>query len=326
MRTSLMQCCQECMRSVACTELHAVEVVVRMHAGVQRLVVVEAHILRLGGAVHGRPVGGDHRPLHLLHRGAPLLRHADARVLELLVVDLALPSVLDLVEDDVGVGRGEGPREQHAVLAELGELPAVQVRVALAEGVEGLLHVMPGQLVLAFVPQLLGVPDALGARPRHLLRVAGAVVVLVEDMLAGVRGLVVVEAHEVGLRGVLLHAQLLPLRHRRLHGPGRHALLLGDAPDAVLKLAEVHRVLAPRLVLREHDVHVVLGELPVEELAIDAELLEVFALKPLIQACVALVDRLAVVPEACVLAVCADRVHGRQALVPALRGAGLAAL
>mmetsp|Transcript_2689 Transcript_2689/g.5503 ORF Transcript_2689/g.5503 Transcript_2689/m.5503 type:complete len:333 (-) Transcript_2689:23-1021(-) len=297
-----------------------------MHAGVQRLVVVEAHTFRLGGSVHGGAVGGDDRPLHLLHRRAPLLRHADACVLELLVVDLALPAVLHLVEDDVGVGSGEAPREELAVLAELGELPAVQVRVALAEGVEGLLHVVPGQLVLALVAQLLRVPDALTTRPGCLLGVARAVVVLVKDVLAGVRGLVVVEANEVGLRGVLLHTQLLPLRHRCLHGPCRHALLLGDAPDTVLKLAEVDRVLAPRLVLGEDDVHVVLGELPVEELAVDAELLEVFALKPLIQACVAPVDRLAVVPEACVFAVRADRVHGRQALVPALRGAGLAAL
>mmetsp|Transcript_113037 Transcript_113037/g.330347 ORF Transcript_113037/g.330347 Transcript_113037/m.330347 type:complete len:235 (-) Transcript_113037:31-735(-) len=155
---------------------------------------------------------------------------------------------------------------------------------------------------------------------------ASARVVLVEDVLAGVCGLVVVKAHKVRLGGSHLYAELLPLGDRCLHCIRRSALLLGDTPDAVLKLVEVDGVLALCLVLGKDNVHIVLGELPVKELAILAELLEVLALKLLVQTRVALEYRLAAVPQSSVLAILTDRTRCCQACMPPFRGAILAAL
>mmetsp|Transcript_16531 Transcript_16531/g.37230 ORF Transcript_16531/g.37230 Transcript_16531/m.37230 type:complete len:407 (-) Transcript_16531:15-1235(-) len=294
----------------------------RMHPRVEALVVVETHRVGLRDAAEARAAGIHDSPLHIGHRAALLARNSDAGVFELLEVDLALAAVLDLIEDDVHVGRLARLVKELCVLAELVELPAVKEAVTLAEVVEGLLNVAPGQLALLVVVEPVRGRQQRPPAIKRSRRAGGGPVVVVGPVGAGVQGLVVVEAHAVGLRRRHVHARLLPLRDGRLNKCGGAALLLCDAADAVLELLEGDGVLASGLVLCEEEAGVGPLELPVEELAVAADLREVPVLELLVAASVCLEDVLAGVPEGVVLLGGVHRSRGREPRAPALTGPG----
>mmetsp|Transcript_16530 Transcript_16530/g.37229 ORF Transcript_16530/g.37229 Transcript_16530/m.37229 type:complete len:313 (-) Transcript_16530:297-1235(-) len=273
----------------------------RMHPRVEALVVVEAHCVGLGDAVMLGAARGNDGLLNVGHWAALLASDANAGVLELVELDLALAAILDFIEDNVDIGRCALPVQEPCIRAELVELPAVEVLIALAEGVEGLLDVVPGQLILIVVIEPVGGRQPLPPASLRGIGAEGGAVVVVGSVSTCVQRLVIMEAHAVCLRRCLLHADFLPLRDGCLHQGRRAALLLRDASHAVLELLKLEGVLASGLVLCEEEAGVGPLVLPVPELAIVAELREVAILKLLVATSVGLEDLLDGVPHAVVL-------------------------
>lgn len=97
-----------------------------VHTSVLALVVVELHVVGLGGVRLGRG-GGDHL-LHLLVGLLELLGDLrDALGLEVLGGDLSGTLGFDLGEEHIGIGTGEHLTDDLALLQHLGEVAVVHL-------------------------------------------------------------------------------------------------------------------------------------------------------------------------------------------------------
>mmetsp|Transcript_52106 Transcript_52106/g.134372 ORF Transcript_52106/g.134372 Transcript_52106/m.134372 type:complete len:570 (-) Transcript_52106:638-2347(-) len=234
----------------------AVRLVVSVRASVGGLVVMEPHGVRLGALeLLAQVRAGANLGLHLGDLALLLGRDLAQRLLKLAPADLALALGDDLHEDDVDVGGRELGVEEAALLHHVVELAVVEAVALGVVGLERPLRVAPvgllahvrglgGGLLGDLVVPANGGPVRVGAR---------------------VGGLVVVEAHVVGLRALHRLAQARALGHEVLQVGDAAVLLDRDELQRLPELLEGELALALGADLREDDVGVGALELLADE-------------------------------------------------------------